>query len=333
MKLAVGFVTYRASSFPYLTDFLTSLANALSFLNESAYEIYAFDNSGPDDSRNRLLIESFNLGELSGGQKPRKSVQYLTENSNLGFGRAYNILINTALKQGADYFLVVNPDIYFDRLSIQLLVAALDDNPTAAAAAPKILYWNFAKKQLSTTIDSLGITLLSGLRFVDACQGQIDRGQSSEIIGPSGAAGLFRLSALNELLITEGQEDKLQYFDESFFMYKEDCDLAYRLFFNGRQTLSVTEALVYHDRTARAADSYFSFFRHRQQQSRQVRAWSFINQHLIFFKHWKKQNIVNCFVISLYIGFYFIFALILEQFLLKEYRSIWRSVRLLTNVK
>lgn len=333
MKLAVGFITYRTSSAPYLADFLTSLTIALSFLTELDYEIYAFDNSGPEDNSNQLLIDNFNLGELSGGQKPRKPVKYLTENLNLGFGRAYNILINAAVKQDAEYFLVVNPDIYFEPSSLQFLVAALDNCPQAAAAAPKILYWNFAKRQLTSIIDSLGIVLRSGLRFVDACQGQIDKGQGGEIIGPSGAAGLFRLRALNELLITEGHEDLLQYFDESFFMYKEDCDLAYRLFFNGCQTISVSQALIYHDRTARAAGSRFSFFRHRQQQSRQVRSWSFVNQHLIFFKHWKKQNIVNCFVVSAYIGFYFLFALILEQFLLKEYRTIWRSVHSLTNIK
>lgn len=333
MKLFVGFVTYRESTSAYLDDFLNSLFKSLVFLNENDYVVYALDNSGSDYTENHQIIENFNLGKSSSHQKPQKPVQYIAADCNYGFGRAYNILIKEAIKMEASYFLVVNPDIYFAPSSLQLLVAALDDHLQAAAAAPKILYWNFAKRQLTSTIDSLGIALCSGLRFIDACQGQHDKGQVCEIIGPSGAAGLFRLNSLRNLLVTEGSEDSQNYFDESFFMYKEDCDMAYRLYFSGHQTISVPESLIYHDRTARAAGSRFSFFRHRYQQSHQIRSWSFVNQHLIFIKHWKKQNFVNRFAISLYVFLYLIFALILEQFLLKQYAVIWRTYRSLTNIK
>ncbi len=64
-----------------------------------------------------------------------------------------------------------------------------------------------------------------------------------EILGPSGAAGVYRLSGLEKIKVNN------QYFDELMFMYKEDCDLDYRLFLAGYKSLYVSEAVIYHDRT------------------------------------------------------------------------------------
>ncbi len=323
MKLAVGFLTYEQSSAKYLAEFLPSLYAALKFLPARQFQIYAFDNSEADDNANRLALEFFNRESSRQGIK---TVTYFSRGFNLGFARAYNFLLQKAWEAEAEYFLIINPDTLLEPDSLRYLVAALDSEEDLVAVSPKLRRWDFSKRERTSLIDSCGLILKPGLRFLDLGQGEEDRGQFDRqpIIGPSGAAGLFRLSILEK--IKEKRvlgENRNQYFDERFFMYKEDCDLAYRLYSAGYKCRLVPAAVIYHDRTA--ASSGAGFLRRLKdwrQKNRQIRAWSFRNQNFLFVKHWQKQNFVNKIIIAFRFFFFFIFSLILAQFLLKEYRYI-----------
>ena len=323
MKLVVGFLTYNESTAKYLADFLTSLKLALGFLNPNEYKVLAFDNSDPDNGINRMALELFN-------QENEGFLEYLSTDGNLGFSRAYNILINQAERLGTEYFLVINPDTLLEKETIFELISALDKNLDLSSASPKIRRWDFDTNTKTRVIDSCGLVLKSGLRFCDLGQGEEDdkRFDRATILGPSGAAGLFRLSALLKI------KENNQYFDERFFMYKEDCDLAYRLFLIKAGSVLVPSAIIYHDRTAAASQGGITgkiFNRHKK--SRQIRTWSFHNQHLIFVKHWTKQNLISKIIIVFRIFTFGFFSLILEQFLLKEYRRVISASRVLTNIK
>jgi len=324
MKLVVGFLTYNEFSSKYLSDFLPSLKKALEFLPSSDYQILVFDNSQPENNLNRLAIEFFN-------HQHGNLIQYFSVGENLGFSRAYNILINQAVKLKADYFFMINPDTIIESEVISRLLEVLDGDNSLGSVAPKILRWDFVNQQPTKIIDSLGLALKPGLKFVDLEQGREETESlvyPVNILGPSGAAGLFRLSALEKV------KENNQYFDERFFMYKEDCDLVYRLFLQGYKSQLVSEAVVYHDRSAVSRGSNLAKqVANRGQKSRQIRTWSFRNQHFLFVKHWSKQNFVNRIIIIFRIFSFFIFSLILEQFLLKEYYRIWMSRYPLTNVK
>lgn len=323
MKLVVGFLTYNDSSAKYLADFLPSLKKALEFLNPGDYRVLVFDNSDSGNELNRLAIESFNALNPN-------FLEYFQAEGNLGFSRAYNILIHVAARSKVEYFFVVNPDTLLEREAISELVLALDKNSALVSASPKIRRWDFAANTKTKAIDSCGLILKPGLRFQDLGQGREDdkRFDNFSILGPSGAAGLFRLSALEKI------KENDQYFDERFFMYKEDCDLAYRLSFTGGKSTLVPTAIVYHDRTAASSGGgLINKARDRRKKSRQIRAWSFRNQHLIFVKHWSKQNIISKAIIVFRILVNGFFALILEKFLIKEYKTVLADSRVLTNVK
>jgi GT2 family glycosyltransferase len=330
MKLAVGFLTYNETTAAYLTDFLPSLEAALAFLEPTDYQASVLDNSTPGNDANLVAVENFNEGRVQ-NILPRRPYECLSYGQNLGFSRAYNILIEAARCAGAEYFFMINPDTVLEPTAIKNLVAALDKDGSLGSVAPKILRWDYARHQPTSVIDSLGLILRPGLHFIDAGQGkEYDAALvPPDILGPSGAAGLFRLSALEKIAAPAGQ-----YFDERFFMYKEDCDLAYRLFLAGYNSRLVSSATVYHDRTATSTGKgLWSYLRGRSQKSRQVRAWSFKNQQLIFLKHWKNQNFVNKFFIVYRALTMLIFSLILEQFLLKEYFGLGRGSWGLTNTK
>jgi GT2 family glycosyltransferase len=333
MKLAVGFITYNETSAKYLADFLPSLRTALGFLSLDDYQIYVWDNSPADSRLNHDALENFNKQTaLIDGPL----IKYFTTGVNLGYGCAYNRLINEAVADCAEYFLIINPDTILEPETISELIKALDDNHNLGSVSPKIKRWDFANRTKTNIIDSVGLILKPGLRFFDLGAGEEDRNQFNQatIIGPSGAAGLFRFSALTDIAAKQRPDQKPQYFDEQFFMYKEDCDLAYRLFLAGYASRLVDTALVYHDRTAASSGTGMGkIISDRRAKDKQIRAWSFRNQHLIFVKHWKKQNFVSRLLIISYSLAFLIFSLILEQFLLKEYYYILRYRSVLTNTK
>lgn len=323
MKLAVGFIMYNESSWPYLPYFLPSLKEAVLEAVSSSHVAFAFDNSfsGKNDEAN-FAEENLKLINSFSENNPDLNLKYLSQNRNLGFSKAYNLMIEEAIRLKAEYFLVINPDTVLDKESLKVLLSSLSLDACAASATPKIKVWDFKNKTFSNKIDSLGIVLSPGLKFRDCRQGDDDSDAlREEVIGPSGAAALFRLSNLEK--ISEERDGKKQYFDERFFMYKEDCDLAYRLFLGGFSSVFCPKALIYHDRTAFSDKPGFinKVFK-RSKKSRQVRIWSFRNQHLLYFKHFSKQDLRGKCLIVLRILSFLLFSLIFERFLLKEYKKV-----------
>jgi len=324
MKLAVGFITYNEASAPYLSYFLPSLKTALDFFSVEDYQILVYDNSDLDYKLNQQSLENFQ--KLA----PLIPVHLSATGENQGFSQAYNILINQARKAGAEYFLMINPDTILEPSAIVTLVQALDQDIKLAAVSPKIKRWDFIKQQKTNFIDSVGVVLQPGLKFSDLGQGEIDHGQFDyqSILGPSGAAGLFRLSDLEKI------KENGQYFDENFFMYKEDCDLDYRLSIAGLLAKLVPEAIIYHDRTAAVSQAGLrAWLLNRRQKSQKIRSWSFLNQHLIFVKYWHIQNFYSRVIIILRCLTYLFFSLILEQYNLKNYKKILSFRKVLTNIK
>ncbi len=323
MKLVVGFLTYNDNSAKYLNDFLPSLKDSLSFLERTEYKVFVFDNSDKNNEINKIKLEDFS-------SRNEDFLEYLHTECNLGFSRAYNILIRSASRLSAEYFLVINPDIILEKDAISELVKALDDNAGLASVSPKIRRWDFAANTKTKIIDSCGLVLGGGLGFRDLGQGEIDdkRFDKYKILGPSGAAALFRINDLEKVKVNE------QYFDENFFMYKEDCDLAYRLYLVGYKSALIPSSIVYHDRTAASSgQGIISKLFDRGKKSKKIRAWSFRNQHLIFVKHWSNQSFYNKIIIVVRALSMAIFSLILEQFNLKEYKYIINFHKSLTNIK
>ncbi len=323
MKLVVGFITYNESSEPYLPYFLESLKKALNFIDLKEVLILAFDNSDFDFKSNQEYITQFLL------KNPGLKIRQLKADKNIGFAKAYNLMIKEALNVSAEYFLVINPDIVLTENSLELLVNRISQKTDLAAVSPRIMTWDFKNLAKTKIIDSLGISSKSALKFFDIAQGKLYSeenkneyiGEAKKVIAPSGASGLYRLSALEKVAEDRGEEK--QYFDERFFMYKEDCDLAYRFLVQNLKVETVFDSVIYHDRTTRSLGGGLkNFFLSRREKSKKARAWSFRNQHYIFIKHFNSQNILTKGFLLIKMAKMFFFSLIFEQFLLKEYPLI-----------
>jgi len=135
---------------------------------------------------------------------------------NVGFCAGNNLGIRAT---SSPFVLVLNPDTVLDPAFLEALLPAFDD-PQVGLAAGKL--WRFDGR----TLDSAGQELTRSRRPRDRGYGRPDRGQfdrDEEVFGACGAAALYRRAMLDSVA-----DPGPAYFDESFFAFGEDLDLAWR---------------------------------------------------------------------------------------------------------
>lgn len=191
---------------------------------DSPAEVVVVDN-GSHDGTPEFVAERF----------PRATL--VRQARNTGFAAGCNAGVAASR---APYVLFLNSDAKLLPGYLSTLVAALEQDEKLASATGKLFYEDNGQRY----IDSAGIDLCAyALRPLDRGFGEVDRGQYDEreyIFGPSGAAALYRRSALERV--------GPQAFDEVLFAYYEDVDLAWRLNNLGFRHLYEPRALAMHRR-------------------------------------------------------------------------------------
>jgi GT2 family glycosyltransferase len=176
-------------------------------------------------------------------------VEFIQSNENGGFAKGNNIGIKSALSSGADYIYILNNDTLVEEESISILFQFMESHVDVVAASPFILYG-----------DDPELIWYGGGDFVWAKGGarstrlnkKIDYKEEylpekSKFI--SGCAMFIRASVL----------EKIGGFDENYFMYVEDIELAYRLSQAGEMYF-IPDAKVFHYAHSTAkknAENYF----------------------------------------------------------------------------
>lgn len=209
-RVTVVIVNWNGREF--LGDCLRAVAAAAS---EVSLETILIDNGSTDGSQ-EFVRHDFPAVTFVQHEK-----NDYTAANNLGVGRATG-----------DYALLLNTDATLRPGCLGALTSALDADPKAAAAAPKIV---FPDGRICTT----GIELRDDLYWVDRDQGRADPGGGGapqDVLGVSGCCALFRTEAWRAV---GGQ-------DEAFHMYYEDVDLAYRLRDAGWRAVYVPSAVCEH---------------------------------------------------------------------------------------
>jgi GT2 family glycosyltransferase len=215
VRVAVNIVTFNSA------DDIAACLESLRTQTFRDFRIHVLDNASSDDTIKKLAGFDLDL---------------IRSNQNTGFARAHNDLIRS---YPAEYMLVLNPDAVLKPEFIERMVSALEARPDAASATGKLLRLD------GKTLDSTGIVMLRSQRHLDRGADEPDRGQfdkPEDVFGPSGAAALYRYSALQDVAI-DGQ-----FFDEDFFAYREDADLAWRCRLMGWTSIYVPSAVALHRR-------------------------------------------------------------------------------------
>jgi GT2 family glycosyltransferase len=226
MKVSIIIVNYKVKQ--ELFHCLTSIEKSnISF----PYEIIIVDND-EEKAIEKELKEKF------------PSVLYLKPEKNLGFGRGNNF---GAKRAKGDYLFFLNPDTEVLRDAITKLKEFLDENKQVAIAAPLLL--NPEKKpyplQGTTTLNPLAAIV--SLSFINKIFPgnpvtkkfwitHWDKKQIKEVDVVPGTAFMIRKNIFN----------KLEGFDEHFFLYFEENDLSKRLRDLGYTLCMIPNAKVIH---------------------------------------------------------------------------------------
>ena len=164
---------------------------------------------------------------------------------NRGFAYALNHGIRNT---NSTAVLSLNPDVvvypgFLQSLLDSLLPSVSRTGTRVGMAAPKLL-----RADAPATLDSTGLFVDRRRRPYDRGQGEIDHNQydtHTEIFGPCGAAALYRRDMLQDIADSSTPR---QFFDEVFFAYCEDADLAWRAQLRGWSCVYVPTAVATHIR-------------------------------------------------------------------------------------
>jgi len=205
-------------------DFIGGCLEALFAQEGAAFDVTVVDNGSTDGSR-----------EWVPSRYPDVRVYAFSENR--GFSQAFNY---GATRACGAFVLSLNPDVTVMPGFVRELLCAADQGENVGMVAPKLL-----RADDPTRLDSTGLFVDRRRRPYDRGQGEIDRGQYdalTNVFGASGAAALYRRDMLEDLPLDGA------YFDEDFFAYYEDADLAWRARLRGWRCVYAPGAVATHKR-------------------------------------------------------------------------------------
>jgi GT2 family glycosyltransferase len=194
------------------------------------FEIVLVDN-GSEDGSVPFLKEHF------------PQVRILLNRENTGFAAANNQAIRAT---DSEFIATLNNDTEVEPNWLEELVRAIETDERVGACASKMLF-----ADQPGMINSTGIALdRAGIAW-DRCGGEQDdpnEKEVTEVFGACAGAALYRRAMLEEIGL----------FDEAFFAYLEDVDLAWRAQWADWKTLYVPTARVLHFHSGTGGEgSYF----------------------------------------------------------------------------
>ena len=195
--------------------------------------VYALLALRPDDCRIVVLDNGSpaeDLVRLQTATDTHAAVELILSSTNLGFAAGCNRLIGHVLADArVDAVLLLNSDTFPDRDFITPMRALVDPNTRTEMIAARML------RPSDGAIDSLGISLFRSTLASNR------KDESEILLGPSGGCALLTRRLLEDLSASHGE-----WFDERFFCYAEDTDLAVRARWLGYRAAYAPDAVIRH---------------------------------------------------------------------------------------
>jgi GT2 family glycosyltransferase len=237
-RVGVVIVNYNAG------EYLTLAVESLLAQTAPPHRIVVVDNASTD-------------GSTAGIAELHPSVELVALQKNLGFAAGNNLGVSRCLD--CEFVALLNPDAFPEPAWLETLLTAADRHPEFAVFGSRLLLYG-DDRFLDGTGDCYHV---NGLGF------RRDTGAAADVERPTGesfsacaAAALYRHAAFAEV----------GGFDESFFCYYEDTDLAFRLRLAGHRCLYVSDAVARHVGSATAgAFSEFTVYHSARNQ-----VWAYV---------------------------------------------------------
>lgn len=189
------------------------------------------------------------------------SVQMIPLPKNEGFADPNNRGIRLALQEpNVSAVVTLNNDTVVAPNYLEEMIACSERHPQAGSIQPKVL-----RSFPNAVIDATGILIYPDMSAINRGQGEKDKGQyekEEEVFGASASAALYTREALEDCALKNGE-----FFDEDYFAYYEDVDLAFRMRLRGYLSYYTPRAIVHHKHSAtgKSSSPFKSFYIHRNQ--------------------------------------------------------------------
>ncbi len=224
VKIAIIIVNWNSGQF---------LRGAVSSaINQSlpADRIILIDNASSDDSISTLSdLES------------RIEIRRMT--TNLGFAAANNLVIHEL--EGIEWVALLNPDAVADKDWLRSMIEGIDRHPDARSFASRMMSMD-SPGVIDGAGDCYHISGVAWRRFHGCNLNSVNALTDSPVFGPCGGAAVYHRDSF---LQCGG-------FDESYFCYCEDVDLAFRMQLRGMKSWYIHDAVVLHKNGATTGDDY-----------------------------------------------------------------------------
>ena len=210
-------------------DDTVEAARALA-LTAPEVEVVVVDNASEDSIATRLSAEA-------------PAARLLAETENRGYGAACN---RGAHETSRPFVLLLNSDAVVQPGAVDALVAALERDPRAAAVGPLLVNSDGSFQPSILRLPTLWRIFCesSGLAFLAGGRGPF-RGHSATREDHSSAHAVESVKGA-AILVRRSVFEEVGGFDESFFLYAEESDLAARLRRHGWRILFEPAAQVVH---------------------------------------------------------------------------------------
>lgn len=187
------------------------------------YRILLIDNGSTDKSVEIL-------------KKKYPKIPIIVSNINVGYSAGNNLGIQSALKHGAKYILLLNNDTVVSKDFLSTLVSAAENNHETGMVSPLIYFLDNPQ-----TIYSSGgyLTFTSVYPFTDTEFKMLDKGQSQK---PKAVDLLIGCC----LLIKTEVIKSIGLLDEDYFLYVEDMDYSFRAKRAGFKLFMIPQAKIWH---------------------------------------------------------------------------------------
>ncbi|MDD3887658.1 MAG: glycosyltransferase family 2 protein [Patescibacteria group bacterium] len=267
MTVTISLLNYNKKK--YLTYCLDSIL-------EQSYqdiEIFFVDNNSTDNSFEYLK-------SYAEHKYPLSKIRFIRNQKNLGYSKAHNEVIK---QSNGKFVLCLNPDIILDKDYIKNCLEILNQNPKIGAITGKLFKWKFSQNKQTNIIDSCGHRILKTHRITEWGSNQKNSQEFEtikKIFSVSGAAPIYRKEALENIKYNN------EYFDESFFAYKEDIDLSWRLLHAGWEIWFDHKSHAWHDRWETGTEnSTLKVIKQRNKKTDFINKLSYRNHLLLLYKN------------------------------------------------
>lgn len=223
VDVSVIFVYYNTPS--EILDAVSSIKKAI---NKSSYEIIIVDNDSTEKLPKKIL--------------KNEKIIYI-RNKNTGYGMGLN---RGAEKAHGKYLLLANPDLIFEKNSIEILLKKMKSDKSIGVIGPAFLDEKKRIRKVGNSIPVVpdAIFALSSINKIFPNNyfskkyflSNFDRKNEKEIPVLCGACMMIR----NEVF------KKIKGFDKRFFMYFEEADICYRIRKTGLKNVYFPKARVTH---------------------------------------------------------------------------------------